>query len=328
MTGSRRYNCQSISRHIVQTKAQISLAGGAAQRGGPLSQRIGSPQQRSSNLRMQHLPRQKPARKAAMDGRNHPIISLCAVHSYEVVVDAASPLGGGGGGGQPTYRTITRLCAAAATCLWFHSGKLQTTWDPPSILWAPRCSQGKPPRWRGERRSRIFFNETPLSLSLSILLPCLGSTVTMTDTTDDIAEEISFQSFDDDCKLLGSLLNDVLQREVGPQFMEKVERKRILAQSFSSSISSLSLILSVNAFFFSCGFLLRLRSMERSSSRCISDVTFLALIGEFLKSKWAGLGSNWNVMPTSRDVPSILADDAPRQIILGRILTACVPPNL
>ncbi|KAF8389824.1 hypothetical protein HHK36_024343 [Tetracentron sinense] len=53
----------------------------------------------------------------------------------------------------------------------------------------------------------------------------------MTDTTDDIAEEISFQSFEDDCKLLGSLLNDILQREVGHQFMETVERKRILAQS-------------------------------------------------------------------------------------------------
>ncbi|OAY65640.1 Phosphoenolpyruvate carboxylase 4 [Ananas comosus] len=53
----------------------------------------------------------------------------------------------------------------------------------------------------------------------------------MTDTTDDIAEEISFQSFEDDCRLLGSLLNDVLHREIGPQFMDNVERKRILAQS-------------------------------------------------------------------------------------------------
>ncbi|GMH01843.1 hypothetical protein Nepgr_003682 [Nepenthes gracilis] len=53
----------------------------------------------------------------------------------------------------------------------------------------------------------------------------------MTDTTDDIAEEISFQSFDDDCRLLGSLLNDILQREVGSHFMEKVERIRVLAQS-------------------------------------------------------------------------------------------------
>ncbi|GMY26770.1 phosphoenolpyruvate carboxylase 4 [Fagus crenata] len=53
----------------------------------------------------------------------------------------------------------------------------------------------------------------------------------MTDTTDDIAEEISFQSFDDDCRLLGSLLNDVLQREVGTKFMEKVERNRTVAQS-------------------------------------------------------------------------------------------------
>lgn len=53
----------------------------------------------------------------------------------------------------------------------------------------------------------------------------------MTDTTDDIAEEISFQSFEDDCKLLGNLLNDVLQREVGSKFMEKLERNRILAQS-------------------------------------------------------------------------------------------------
>ncbi|XP_050224083.1 phosphoenolpyruvate carboxylase 4 isoform X2 [Mercurialis annua] len=53
----------------------------------------------------------------------------------------------------------------------------------------------------------------------------------MTDTTDDIAEEISFQSYDDDCKLLGNLFNDVLQREVGSNFMEKLERNRILAQS-------------------------------------------------------------------------------------------------
>ncbi|XP_010262445.1 PREDICTED: phosphoenolpyruvate carboxylase 4-like [Nelumbo nucifera] len=53
----------------------------------------------------------------------------------------------------------------------------------------------------------------------------------MTDTTDDIAEEISFQGFEDDCRLLGSLLNDVLQREVGTEFMEKVEKNRVLAQS-------------------------------------------------------------------------------------------------
>ncbi|XP_022881907.1 phosphoenolpyruvate carboxylase 4-like isoform X1 [Olea europaea var. sylvestris] len=53
----------------------------------------------------------------------------------------------------------------------------------------------------------------------------------MTDITDDIAEEISFQGFEDDCRLLGSLLNDAFQREVGTQFMEKVERTRVLAQS-------------------------------------------------------------------------------------------------
>ncbi|KAG0483205.1 hypothetical protein HPP92_011289 [Vanilla planifolia] len=53
----------------------------------------------------------------------------------------------------------------------------------------------------------------------------------MTDTTDDIAEEISFQAFEDDCRLLGSLLNDVLHREVGLKFVENVDRKRILAQS-------------------------------------------------------------------------------------------------
>ncbi|CAA2974554.1 phosphoenolpyruvate carboxylase 4 [Olea europaea subsp. europaea] len=53
----------------------------------------------------------------------------------------------------------------------------------------------------------------------------------MTDITDDIAEEISFQSFDDDCRLLESLLKDVLQREVGTHFMEKVEKTKVLAQS-------------------------------------------------------------------------------------------------
>lgn len=60
------------------------------------------------------------------------------------------------------------------------------------------------------------------------------SSLSMTDTTDDIAEEISFQSFEDDCKLLGSLFNDVLQREVGSDFMEKIERTRVLAQVFAS----------------------------------------------------------------------------------------------
>lgn len=52
----------------------------------------------------------------------------------------------------------------------------------------------------------------------------------MTDTTDDIAEEISFQSFDDDCRLLGNLLNDILHREVGTTFVDKLERIRVLAQ--------------------------------------------------------------------------------------------------
>ncbi|TYH96725.1 hypothetical protein ES332_A12G197400v1 [Gossypium tomentosum] len=56
----------------------------------------------------------------------------------------------------------------------------------------------------------------------------------MTDTTDDIAEEISFQSFEDDFKLLGNLLNNVLQREVGAQFMAKIERIRLLALSASN----------------------------------------------------------------------------------------------
>ncbi|WOK93352.1 hypothetical protein Cni_G02049 [Canna indica] len=53
----------------------------------------------------------------------------------------------------------------------------------------------------------------------------------MTDTTDDIAEEISLQSFEDNFRLLDSLLHDVIHREVGPRFMENIERKRVLAQS-------------------------------------------------------------------------------------------------
>lgn len=52
----------------------------------------------------------------------------------------------------------------------------------------------------------------------------------MTDITDDVAEEISFQSFDDDCRLLGNLLNDILQREVGTNLVDKIERIRVLAQ--------------------------------------------------------------------------------------------------
>ncbi|XP_006643661.1 phosphoenolpyruvate carboxylase 4 [Oryza brachyantha] len=53
----------------------------------------------------------------------------------------------------------------------------------------------------------------------------------MTDTTDDIAEGISFQAFEDDCRLLGSLLHDVLLRELGPRFIHLLERITILAQS-------------------------------------------------------------------------------------------------
>lgn len=81
----------------------------------------------------------------------------------------------------------------------------------------------------------------------------------MTDTTDDIAEGISFQSFDDDCKLLGNLLNDVLQREVGHKFMEKLERNRILAQVIIPLLVLLpvcfllNLHLSLSAFIFSAG---------------------------------------------------------------------------
>ncbi|KAL8153903.1 hypothetical protein V2J09_011663 [Rumex salicifolius] len=60
----------------------------------------------------------------------------------------------------------------------------------------------------------------------------------MTDIIDDIAEEISFQSLEDDCSLLGSLLKDVLQREVGPSFMEKLERIRVLAQCACNMTSS------------------------------------------------------------------------------------------
>ncbi|KAL5123545.1 Phosphoenolpyruvate carboxylase 4 [Glycine soja] len=53
----------------------------------------------------------------------------------------------------------------------------------------------------------------------------------MTDITDDIAEEISFQGFEDDCKLLGNLLNDILQREAGSTFVDKLEKIRVLSQS-------------------------------------------------------------------------------------------------
>lgn len=52
----------------------------------------------------------------------------------------------------------------------------------------------------------------------------------MLDTTDDIAEGISFQAFEDDCRLLATLLHDVLLRELGPRFIHILERNRILAQ--------------------------------------------------------------------------------------------------
>ncbi|KAJ0638026.1 putative phosphoenolpyruvate carboxylase [Helianthus annuus] len=52
----------------------------------------------------------------------------------------------------------------------------------------------------------------------------------MTDIMDDIAEEISFQSYEDDLRLLFSLLTDILHREVGSNIMEKVEHTRTLSQ--------------------------------------------------------------------------------------------------
>lgn len=52
----------------------------------------------------------------------------------------------------------------------------------------------------------------------------------MPDSTDDIAEGISFQAFEDDCRLLATLLHDVLLRELGPRFIHVLERSRILAQ--------------------------------------------------------------------------------------------------
>ncbi|TKY69425.1 Phosphoenolpyruvate carboxylase 4 [Spatholobus suberectus] len=53
----------------------------------------------------------------------------------------------------------------------------------------------------------------------------------MTDITDDVAEDISFQLFDDDCRLLGNLLKDVLQREAGTNLVDKLEKIRVLSQS-------------------------------------------------------------------------------------------------
>ena len=66
----------------------------------------------------------------------------------------------------------------------------------------------------------------------------------MLDTTDDIAEGISFQAFEDDCRLLASLLHDVLLRELGPRFIQILERNRILAQvRISLAIASRDLII-------------------------------------------------------------------------------------
>lgn len=52
----------------------------------------------------------------------------------------------------------------------------------------------------------------------------------MTDITDDITEDLSFQALDDDCRLLKSLLDECLKLEVGEEFLAKVERVRTLAQ--------------------------------------------------------------------------------------------------
>jgi len=112
------------------------------------------------------------------------------------------------------------------------------------------------------------FTLTPLSLLYYLLITLLSpspssisylpSFLTMTDITDDVAEEISFQSFDDDCRLLGNLLNDILQREVGTNLVDKLERIRVLAQvkptfhpfPFSFSHGDLFLLLPITCFCF------------------------------------------------------------------------------
>ncbi|KAI3710247.1 hypothetical protein L2E82_40024 [Cichorium intybus] len=53
---------------------------------------------------------------------------------------------------------------------------------------------------------------------------------TLVELPNSQAEEISFQSYDDDLRLLFSLLNDVLQHEVGSNIMEKFEHTRTLSQ--------------------------------------------------------------------------------------------------
>ena len=60
----------------------------------------------------------------------------------------------------------------------------------------------------------------------------------MTDTMDDIAEDKSFQAFDDDCRLLGSLLDECLKLEVGEAFVKRVDQIRLLAQVSKKNLST------------------------------------------------------------------------------------------
>lgn len=108
----------------------------------------------------------------------------------------------------------------------------------------------------------------------------------MTDITDDISEEISFQGFEDDCKLLGNLLNGVLQSEVGPQFMEKVEKTRVLAQvdSFTRFLRYAFVLSGFVSCFCSasvvCSFFLCLRSLIfKASGNFLSYLNYMSFRG-------------------------------------------------
>ncbi|KAG5079925.1 hypothetical protein JHK86_003990 [Glycine max] len=46
-----------------------------------------------------------------------------------------------------------------------------------------------------------------------------------------IDNQICEGGFEGDCKLLGNLLNDILQREAGSTFVDKLEKIRVLSQS-------------------------------------------------------------------------------------------------
>ncbi|KHN07717.1 Phosphoenolpyruvate carboxylase 4 [Glycine soja] len=146
----------------------------------------------------------------------------------------------------------------------------------------------------------------------------------MTDITDDIAEEISFQGFEDDCKLLGNLLNDILQREAGSTFVDKLEKIRVLSQ-VTKDVSLLSRWMAIDLYIREVDGL----RFELSMNRCSEKLSRLA--HEILEegNDEEDHHEHWNgsMSRSQSKHPNQQASPLPTKLPAGAHLPSCARPE-